>query len=345
MSYHGIAQAIKAKYDRQLDVLTAYKASHYATRIYRVSGDISYLEYNLRDLELMVEKVEGLLQVAQENSEIEYSRTKADGWSSNIRADLRRQSLVVAPAFLYYLNSLGILRRFLEYRVCAPQFQQLKEHVLAHEYTPYFNNPLMVQAWAAQLANAAVWIKQLGGEDYSEVFINAMQQVYPDDQDHLLNEQQYKNKIYGLTHIILASSQYYQYPINRSDFAWIFDYFDAHIDTMVARARADVIAEVGITYLLAREHDHPALEKTKRSIAQQYNETHQMIPSQNGNFDILTGSHRNILSIILLSSPQRLYPGPWLSQLAEVSECERVEEAGYLANYPLFAGIASVHGG
>ena len=63
LSYDHIAKAIKAKYDQELDNLPANKASHYAARIYRISGDTSYLDYNLRDLENMRKKVEQLLQV------------------------------------------------------------------------------------------------------------------------------------------------------------------------------------------------------------------------------------------------------------------------------------------
>jgi len=269
----------------------------------------------------MTGRVEKLLQVVQEDAAIEYSHATAQRWSSSPRAKLRRESLAIAPDFPYYLNSLGILRRAAEYRVCAPQFEQLKTHVLSHDYTHYFSNPLMIQAWAAQLANVAVWVKLLGGDDYSDEFTHAMQQVYPHGQDHLLGVQQYQNKLYGLTHIILANSEYYQRTIKRSDFAWIFDYFDDHIDTIVARASVDVIAEVGIAYLLAEEFDHPALEKTKRSIAQQYDATYQMIPSHTGEFNIASGSHRNILSIMLLSSPRKLYPGPWLSGVAEIMSC------------------------
>lgn len=108
----------------------------------------------------------------------------------------------------------------------------------------------MIKAWAGQLANVVAWIKQLGGKNYSDVFINALQQVYPDNSEHLLSLQQYENKLYVLTHIILANSQYYQHPVNRDDFAWIFDYFDTHIDIIISRAKADVVAEVGIAYLL-----------------------------------------------------------------------------------------------
>lgn len=327
LSYNDIAQAIKTKYDQELGNLDDYKASHYAARIYRISGAATYLTYNLQDLRNMEDEVEQLLQVAHNNTEVAYSRTKATGWSAKatdqsarIRSKLRRKSLDIAPSLPYYLGSLSALRRSLEYRICYSQFDQLKKHVLAHDYTHTLSDSFMIKAWAAQLANVVVWIKQLGGEDYHDVFLDALQAVYPDDQDRLLSTQQYENKIYGLTHMILADSQYYQYHINREDFAWIFEYFDNNIDTIISRAKADVVAEVGIAYLLAREYDNPALEKTKQNIAQQYDETYHMIPGADGDYNISAGAHRNILAIMLLSSPQALYPGPWLGEIADPAQ-------------------------
>lgn len=324
LSHSNIALAIKTKYDQELGNLANYKASHYAARIYRISGTTSYLPYNLQDLRYMKDRVEQLLQVAHDDNEVKYSRAKASKWlakandsSARIRAELRRKSLDIAPSLPYYLSSLSILRRSLEYRICYQPFDQLKEQVLAHDYTRSLSDPSLIKAWAAQLANIVIWIKQLGGKDYSDVFLGALQAVYPDDQDKLLNIQQYENKIYGLTHMILASSQYYQYHINRDDFAGIFEYFDNNIDTIISRAKADVVAEVGIAYLLASEHDNPAFEKAKQNIAQQYDETYHMIPSIDGTFDISAGAHRNILAIMLLSSPQQLYPGPWLGEIVD----------------------------
>jgi Domain of unknown function (DUF3541) len=327
LSYRNISQAIKANYDQALENLPDYKASHYAARIYRISGVETYLTYNFQDLRNIGEQVEQLLKVTQNNNEFAYSKAKvaegsakATDQSAIFRAALRRKSLDIAPTLPYYLTSLSALRRSLEYRICHPQFDQLKKHVLAHDYTHTLSHPFMIKAWAAQLANIVVWIKQLGGKDYNDVFLGALQAVYPDDQDKQLSTQQYENKIYGLTHMILASSQYYQYHINRDNFAGIFDYFDNNIDTIISRAKADVVAEVGIAYLLAREYDNPALEKTRQNIAQQFDETHRMIPDVDGDYDISAGAHRNILAIMLLSSPQTLYPGPWLGQTAQARQ-------------------------
>jgi hypothetical protein len=38
-----------------------------------------------------------------------------------------------------------------------------------------------------------------------------------------------------------------------------------------------------------------------------------MVPSESGSTDLEDGEHRNVLAIMLLDWPERLYPGPLLS--------------------------------
>lgn len=104
----------------------------------------------------------------------------------------------------------------------------------------------MIEAWAAQLANQVYWLRQLGEQDVVEPFIQAFRDTYPDQRDCELNDQQYGNKLYGMTHIIFADSEYYQHPVSQQQHQWIYDYFRANIDTILLRAKPDIVAEVGI---------------------------------------------------------------------------------------------------
>ncbi|QSA20910.1 DUF3541 domain-containing protein, partial [Vibrio furnissii] len=54
--------------------------------------------------------------------------------------------------------------------------------------------------------------------------------------------QQYGNKLYGMTHIIFADSQYYQHTVSEKQYQWIYDYYRANIDTILQRAKEDIIA-------------------------------------------------------------------------------------------------------
>ena len=158
----------------------------------------------------------------------------------------------------------------------------------------------MVKAWAAQLANQVYWLRQLGEQDVVDDFITTFKKVYPDNNDSVLTKQQFGNKVYGLTHIIFAASRYYQHPINEQDYQWIYDYYRNNIDTIIERAKEDVIAEVGINFLLAGLDDDPVVLKTRKVIQKALNREHGLIPSVTGEMDLKKGEHRNVLAIMLL---------------------------------------------
>ncbi|MFZ6044031.1 DUF3541 domain-containing protein, partial [Vibrio natriegens] len=99
---------------------------------------------------------------------------------------------------------------------------------------------------------------------------------------------------YGLTHIIFAAAEYYQKPVKESDFQWIYDYYRANIETILADTKEDVIAEVGINFLLAGlEHD-PIVDRTRQAIQKSLNRKVGMIPGVDGNTDLENGEHRNV---------------------------------------------------
>lgn len=102
--YLAIAQAIKSKYDRHIDKLPKYQASHYAARIYRISGDTAYLKYSLRDLQAMQQETQELLEVAKNHTEAQYSQAKIKNWPSRARSTLRHKTLAIAPDFFLLLE-------------------------------------------------------------------------------------------------------------------------------------------------------------------------------------------------------------------------------------------------
>jgi len=107
-----------------------------------------------------------------------------------------------------------------------------------------------------------------------------------------------------MTHIIFADSSYYQKQINEQDHQWIYDYFRQNIDQILLRAKEDVIAEVGLSFLLAGLDNDPVVAKTRKAINKAIDKQQGMIPSVTGDFDFSHGEHRNVLAIMLLDWQQ-----------------------------------------
>ena len=169
-----------------------------------------------------------------------------------------------------------------------------------YDFKKYATDDAMIKAWAAQLANQVYWLRQLGEQDVVDDFVEAFKLAYPDEKDAALSKQQYGNKIYGLTHILLADSKYYQRPLKESDHQWIYDYLRNNIDTILEKTKEDIISEVGITFLLAGLENDPVVYKTQKHIQDDINRQKNMVPSTTEGTDLTDGEHRNVLAIMLL---------------------------------------------
>ncbi len=109
----------------------------------------------------------------------------------------------------------------------------------------------------------------------------------------------YQNKLYGMTHFIIADSYYYQRMVPEQEHRWILNYFDANIAEIVSWAKPDVVAEVGLCFRLCGLHDHRVVEMVKDRLAQSFDEEHGIIPSEITEVDFDSSEHRNAVAFLV----------------------------------------------
>ena len=298
------AALIRNTYESQLYTLPAFKAGHYGLRMYRQILDNKYSAAIWSDMARVASRLNYFTNDVHTPEQInDYATQRINNYltDNSERSVLRYQVTKAIPEYLYLgVDLLGSMARANEYGLKHQQDAKLREVIGRYDFTNYATNQGMIKAWAAQLANQVYWLKQLGEQDVTEEFIKAFKQAYPDYQDHQLSEQQLINKVYGLTHIIFAASAYYQHPIKETDFQWIYDYYRNNIDMIIERTKEDVIAEVGINFLLAGLGDDPVVLQTQSVIQKALNREYGLVPSVDGEFDLKKGEHRNVLAIMLL---------------------------------------------
>jgi len=298
------AALIRDTYESELYTLPAFKSGHYGLRMYRQTLDDKYAAAIWSDMARVASRLNYFSNEVHTSQQIaDYTAKRISNYltDSSERSVLRFQVTKDLPEYLYLgVDLLGSMARANEYGLKHQQDAKLREVIRRYDFSIYATNREMIKAWAAQLANQVYWLKQLGEQDVTAQFIDAFKQAYPDQQDHLLSEQQLINKVYGLTHIIFAASAYYQHPIKENDFQWIYDYYRNNIDMIIERTKEDVIAEVGINFLLAGLTDDPVLLKTRSVIQKALDREHGLVPSVDGEFDLEKGEHRNVLAIMLL---------------------------------------------
>lgn len=307
-SFKQSADLIRATYESQLYTLPAFKEGHYGLRMYRQTLDDKYSAAVWSDMARVASKLNTLSNDVQTMEQIVlYSEKRVASYvgDSDERSVRRYNITKHMPEYLYLgVDLLGSMARANEYGLEHKNDAKLREIIRRYDFSRYVTNEDMVKAWAAQLANQVYWLRQLGEQNVVDEFVDTFKKAYPDDKDKKLSSQQYGNKIYGMTHVIFGDSEYYQHQVSEQDHQWIYDYFRENIDTILLRAKEDVIAEVGLTFLLAGLEDDPVVEKTRLAIQSSIDKKRGMIPSITGDFDLEYGEHRNVLAIMLLDWQQ-----------------------------------------
>ncbi|MDX1464817.1 MAG: DUF3541 domain-containing protein, partial [Halomonas sp.] len=197
--------------------------------------------------------------------------------------------------------------------VALPGHRRALDYLASVDFRAFLLDPQVMAVYAAQVANLVYYLEDLGVTDLREEVASAFRHQYPPAQDARLSTAEYRNKIYGMTHFVIAASDYYQKPVDAEEFGWVLDEFAAGLDRILRDTKEDIYTEVGVSFLLAGQEDHPAVRRLRNALLDAYDPVARMVPSEQGGTDLARGEHRNVLAIMLLDWPGRLYPGPTLA--------------------------------
>jgi len=319
-SFQASAELIRQTYEPQLFTLPNSRVAHWGLRMYRQTLDVRYRATIGNDLARIANRLNKFAAEVYTPEQIDrYTQKRLSSYqrSKNARSQRRFRATQATPEYFYIIALLGAMARADEYGLKHREDDKFREVLRRYDFGSYATDPKMVKAWAAQLANQVFWLRQIGGQDVVEPFILAFRQAYPDSRDASLSRLQYGNKLYGMTHIIFAGAEFYQRNVSEAQHQWIFDYFRANIDVILQRAKPDIVAEVGISFLLAGLIDDPVVLKTRQFIQSHIDPQKGMIPSVAGAFDLSSGGHRNVLAVMLLDW-RSVNAAPTIEQQPEV---------------------------
>ncbi len=300
----------------RLFTFSPYVQRHYALRMYRMTGDDKYLNPIITDMmvlaQLLRQDIGGL-------GDEDYIRARTqlilERFDLNKPKQQRRYELLSRSGHLAFdLALLANLNMLHEVNLLDTNFFPDTSKGLAYlkgrDFADFFLADDFVRIYSPQLAMYVFFLYDLGIADLRKPFIDAFRRVFPDHRDDELSSMLYTQKLYGLTHIIIGASRNYQKIVDKDAYDWIYEYFSKNVDTITARATEDIIAEVGIAFLLSESRDAPALKKIQHRIASAVDDEFGIIPSPTGSTDLESGEHRNVLAVMLFSWPDQLYSRP-----------------------------------
>ncbi|ATJ81490.1 DUF3541 domain-containing protein [Halomonas beimenensis] len=318
-SHEAVAAEIRATYEQALPTLSPGKQRHYAQRLYRITGEARYLPLNREYGERLIDELRGeIAGHAQPGYVARRAREKLAGYPERTAKQRRRKRMLGDWREILYAKGLAFDLTQAHYHgllndEALPGYRRALDYLASVDFRAFLTDPEVLEVYAAQVANLVYYLHDLGVADLREATIAAFRERFPPSRDATLDNAVFRNKIYGMTHFVIAASDYYQRPVSTEEFDWVLDYFAANLERIIDETKEDIYTEVGIGFLLAGLEEAPAVTRLRDALVAAYDPRAGMIPSESGGTDLDRGEHRNVLAIMLLDWPPRLYPGPVLA--------------------------------
>lgn len=317
-----VAERIQQRYERDFHLLPMSKQRHYAQRLYRLTGSEAYLEINQQYADQVLSRLRQDLDALAEDAAFLDQTVTAALARYPLRSERQRQryhllsqreDLIFASRLLFRLTQVRYYG--LEAELTPVQWQTARTYLSSRPFQSWVTHPDMLERYTAQTANWVWFLHELEFLDLRSEYVQAFQAHFPSERDPYLNQAALRNKLYGLTHIVIAASRYYQQAVSAEEFAWVLEAFRALDQRILREATEDIYTEVGISLRLMGQQDEPLLAKIEAALIQAFDPEANLIPSPQGSLSLVSGQHRNVLAILLLKWPEALHPGPRLATL------------------------------
>ncbi|QNI02263.1 DUF3541 domain-containing protein [Halomonas sp. SH5A2] len=309
--------AIQAVYEQALPTLSEDKQRHFAQRLYRLTGEPRWRALNQAYGErLLASLEEDIVGLAEPGYAATRSRAIVADYSQRTAKQRARRDMLSEWGEIAFAR--GLLFRLVqaEYHGLLPAIED-HERALGYQaevdWAAFLTDPEVIEVYAAQVANYAYFLHQLGVMDLRREVEAAFRRHYPPERVAELDNTEYRNWLYGLTHFVIADSRYYQRKVDPAVHAWVLEALEREATDILTRATADIQAEVALAFLLAGREDHPLVGRVREALVAAVDPASGIIPSPSGRGSLAGGEHRNVLAIMVLRWPGRLHPGPDLS--------------------------------
>lgn len=305
------ARRIKKTFVENMDLMSHYRRSHLAIRLFRATG---INEHN-HHIKTNFEAIKGnLLADLTNHDDSEHVVNRSEVFfqelnkNKNKKGAERQKVFAGKKANLFYFrmvelahiwNEMGFIEKEKhENWINFLKNKDLKSMILDDEVFRHYSAQLVTFVYLFKFNNVADL-----EEDFKQKFI----EVFMNDKE--LDEYEHKNKIYTLTHFIIGASNYYQQTVSAEKFAWILDYFKSNLDEIMKKDNADIIAEIGLCFRLCGITNGNEIEKIADYLIEEFDEEKGYIPRLDGSIE--RSEHANSVAYLFLAGFDKLHKGPY----------------------------------
>jgi hypothetical protein len=315
--YSEIADKIKNTYENPSVNLNPKYALHWYIRRFRISGEKKYTKLISQNMNKMLPKMLNSLDAATSDEKCNiYANHVLKAYKITSPRRQRRASYyskhpevityALSVLYLFVIKSLGLDTNVLY----KDKFEEALKYLSTKNIYKLFLDKELIKADPSECANIIYNAYYLGLFDKRNDLLNIYNEYWvslkPNDNYEWLD------KIYALTHIIIATSNYYQNFVNYADYKTILNYFEKDIENIARNVNVDSLGEVGLCFKLAGIKSNDIIDKVKIVLMEHFNEEIGYIPHDKYVNNLNKSEHRNIIANMVLSDFDRLYKGPYL---------------------------------
>lgn len=335
MDKNTVANQIKTIFESNMLSLPAKIRYHWASRLWRITADKFYLQANLEYFQELTIKYMPIASILDSEEEVKRAADEVlQKYNPNSEKKKNRFEVykndpkllldINITRYLFLIKMLG----FTTYPGFEPYIKKGNQYLSESDSASLFLSNGNLEHNPSATANSIYYLQYLGVCDFEEELFSKFKSFW---MGHAVNgELEFKNKIYGLTHIIIAASYFYQRFLPAEKFSWITNYFEENIDEIFERTNCDIVSEVGICMWLTGQTERQAFSKIQDFIAKKFDLKLGCIGREDGKNSLEKLEHRNVLAYMLLTAPKNLYEGPNLTEYLERrSKALYVPEKGF----------------
>ena len=308
-----IAKTIKKSFLGNMEALASKKRHHFAARIYRSTGDSENNSYIISDFE---DEKDRILANLANHADRSHVLKDAEQFFAELNTLGNRKGLERQKAFKSRKDMLFYLRMIKVAHIWNGMGFFKGEH--AKNYSKWLNflksldlkqiifDDDIFKQFSTQLIVFVKFLKFNNVVNLEAEYDQKFNEVFGDDLS--LDDLGFRNKVYTLTHYIIAESDYYQKIVSAGEYKWILDYFTSHIDAILEKTNTDIVAEVGLCFRLCGIDSGIVIDKVRERVVSEFDEEKGYIPRRDGSHHY--SEHTNSVAFIFLNGFDRLHPGP-----------------------------------
>ncbi|MGI5827940.1 MAG: DUF3541 domain-containing protein [Patescibacteria group bacterium] len=299
MDIRYISESIIKTYTTKINELPKDKGRHFLYRAWLATGkedlkkqlfELAYdytKEKGIKEINSFLEDPKNYFQKKQ--GEVERYKSRKINDTQKRQQWLRRIDLYSYHCliwYMYYMNVFGVLKK------------QMRQELFSAYPEKVLTDSRFVLYATVSATNTAYLSKQFNIADIIDDYLNLFTEIF--NNKLLADDEIFNNYVYGLTHIIIGDSNFYQQQVQRAKYRWVGEAFNRLTDDIFTRLSLDINVEVALCMKMLGMENRAYIESVNKRVEDNFSLSKgYILREENNSFEF--AEHTNAVTLLLFN--------------------------------------------